>query len=490
MIATVTKFVIKFSFTLCFLAVSIKFFTGLTLSTMNEIMTHYGKKDVFSFLIILSTLNWVSGIQSGFSENFVLNDMEGDNPWYWLYSNIKKIFESGAFLTTVWNSTSEFLMIVILCKRQFTLNSSFFFALSLFVKNFHLPWIENFKDSEIRKDEIPFIIELTSLFSLLSVIYFEANLSISQLNYSKRRLANCVVGSELISIILILKGLFVNNLFLMLSSNLRMFGYGHLHCFYLRIIIFSSLSVSHLLSLINLGLTKKAIFKFYIFTRIFQSIKETIESFSKLNRFRKMNLSIKYSMSSPTQKDLDNLSDQSCIICRDEVTPGNSKKLSCGHIYHVECLQNWMLRQYCCPTCLTDISSKSTDPLHDVNRTRYQSNRAKLDLISFVVGCKTMALHKLPESALCYKTATLPSLYPDLSSIIFFPHGSSKRFESSEIEKSSEIKRIIEIETTNHGRRLIKQFINCYTNPGDSIGLYTLMVSFNKTLKKVGYLGS
>jgi hypothetical protein len=193
------------------------------------------------------------------------------------------------------------------------------------------------------------------------------------------------------------------------------------------------------MSLVNLGLTKKAIFKFYIFTRLFQSIKETIENFSKLNRFRKMNLSIKYSMCSPTQEDLNNLSDQSCIICRDEVTQDNSKKLSCGHIYHVGCLQNWMLRQYCCPTCLTDISSKSSDPLHDVDRTRYQSNRAKLDLISLVVGCKTITLPRLCEKTLCDKTTSLPPLHPDLTSIIFFQHGNSNRFESGEIEKSSDM---------------------------------------------------
>lgn len=61
-------------------------------------------------------------------------------------------------------------------------------------------------------------------------------------------------------------------------------------------------------------------------------------------------------------------SDNVCIICREEmvgttvvngqvVNPGSglSKKLPCGHIFHVSCLRSWFQRQQTCPTCRLDV---------------------------------------------------------------------------------------------------------------------------------------
>lgn len=60
--------------------------------------------------------------------------------------------------------------------------------------------------------------------------------------------------------------------------------------------------------------------------------------------------------------------DNVCIICREEmvgttivngqvVNPGSglSKKLPCGHIFHVSCLRSWFQRQQTCPTCRLDV---------------------------------------------------------------------------------------------------------------------------------------
>lgn len=232
-------------------------------------------------------------------------------------------------------------------------------------------------------------------------------------------MANCIVGSELMSLALILKGQAINKCFLIMNSHLKGFKYEQLHCFYLRIITFLCLSISQMISLINIGLTKKVIFKFYVFTRIFQSTKETIENFLELNRFRKMTKNLDYSMSSPTKDDLDTLSDLSCIICRDDITQDSSKKLSCGHIFHIACLQNWMIRQYCCPTCLTPISSKSKNPLNEVEKISFQLNRAKTDLLSLVLGCKDNFENKYYKQDLKVKHSCFPSLNPDLTTIIF-----------------------------------------------------------------------
>lgn len=46
-----------------------------------------------------------------------------------------------------------------------------------------------------------------------------------------------------------------------------------------------------------------------------------------------------------------------CIICRDEMTVRDCKRLpGCRHIFHKSCLREWLVQQQSCPTCRTDIS--------------------------------------------------------------------------------------------------------------------------------------
>merc|ERR550532_1306026 len=57
-----------------------------------------------------------------------------------------------------------------------------------------------------------------------------------------------------------------------------------------------------------------------------------------------------------TAEELAN-TDNVCIICREEMspTPGATKKLPCGHIFHRNCLRSWFQRQQTCPTCRLDV---------------------------------------------------------------------------------------------------------------------------------------
>jgi len=57
-----------------------------------------------------------------------------------------------------------------------------------------------------------------------------------------------------------------------------------------------------------------------------------------------------------TAEELAN-TDNVCIICREEMspTPGSTKKLPCGHIFHRNCLRSWFQRQQTCPTCRLDV---------------------------------------------------------------------------------------------------------------------------------------
>jgi E3 ubiquitin-protein ligase synoviolin len=78
-----------------------------------------------------------------------------------------------------------------------------------------------------------------------------------------------------------------------------------------------------------------------------------------------------------TQADLNEMSDKTCIICREELVQQNEsapegheghqqnqgpnmspKKLSCGHIFHFHCLRSWLERQQSCPTWSVGLSWK------------------------------------------------------------------------------------------------------------------------------------
>lgn len=427
MLLFLTKFFYNISCTLCFIGIFFKFFKCLTVCTMNEMVSQFGKTDLLGFFVFIYSLTIFSYLKSSIFESFSFEEFEYGECMNWILENFSRIIKGRILLSNILNTMGEYFVVVIFCRRQFTFHSSFFFWLLIFIKNMHLPWITTFRKAETLNDETPVEIEIASVLSIFFFVQLESNLARYHLNYSKRRLANCIVGSELLSLALILKGLAINKCFLLLTSHLNWFKYGQLHCFYLRIITFLCLSVFQLISLINIGLTKKVIFKFYVATRVFSYTKETIENFLELNRFRKMTKSLNHSMSSPTKEDIDNLSDQLCIICRDELTQNTSKKLSCGHIFHIACLQNWMIRQYCCPTCLTPISSKSKNPLNEVEREVYQPNRAKIDFLSLVLGCKDNLDNKYYEQNLKIKHSCLPSLDPDLTSIIF-----SKNFSSEQ----------------------------------------------------------
>ncbi|KAH6809887.1 RING/U-box superfamily protein [Perilla frutescens var. frutescens] len=65
-------------------------------------------------------------------------------------------------------------------------------------------------------------------------------------------------------------------------------------------------------------------------------------------RYRKITSNMNDRFPDATPEEL-NVSDATCIICREEMTV--AKKLICGHLFHVHCLRSWLERQNTCPTC-------------------------------------------------------------------------------------------------------------------------------------------
>ncbi|XP_027354661.1 ERAD-associated E3 ubiquitin-protein ligase HRD1B-like [Abrus precatorius] len=65
-------------------------------------------------------------------------------------------------------------------------------------------------------------------------------------------------------------------------------------------------------------------------------------------RYRKITSNMNDRFPDATPEEL-NVSDATCIICREEMI--TAKKLVCGHLFHVHCLRSWLERQHTCPTC-------------------------------------------------------------------------------------------------------------------------------------------
>ncbi|XP_068634279.1 ERAD-associated E3 ubiquitin-protein ligase HRD1B-like [Aristolochia californica] len=65
-------------------------------------------------------------------------------------------------------------------------------------------------------------------------------------------------------------------------------------------------------------------------------------------RYRKITSNMNDRFPDATPEEL-NVSDATCIICREEMV--TAKKLLCGHLFHVHCLRSWLERQHTCPTC-------------------------------------------------------------------------------------------------------------------------------------------
>lgn len=54
------------------------------------------------------------------------------------------------------------------------------------------------------------------------------------------------------------------------------------------------------------------------------------------------------------QNDLNNV----CAICLEFYNKGNTLQFfNCGHYFHTECVQPWIIKNNICPTCRTNINS-------------------------------------------------------------------------------------------------------------------------------------
>lgn len=85
---------------------------------------------------------------------------------------------------------------------------------------------------------------------------------------------------------------------------------------------------------------------------IIHVVKTLVARFKSFQRYRELTKNIEKKFVDATEEELKEVG--TCIICRDDLKKG-AKKLSCAHIFHVECLKSWFIQQQTCPICRSEI---------------------------------------------------------------------------------------------------------------------------------------
>ncbi|SCP06192.1 ERAD-associated E3 ubiquitin-protein ligase HRD1, putative [Plasmodium ovale] len=105
---------------------------------------------------------------------------------------------------------------------------------------------------------------------------------------------------------------------------------------------------------------------------IIHVVKTLISKFKSFQRYRELTKNIETKFMNATEEELKEVG--TCIICRDDLKEG-SKKLSCSHIFHVECLKSWFIQQQTCPICRTEIKPQSSESSGQSNGQLNAQNR-------------------------------------------------------------------------------------------------------------------
>lgn len=89
----------------------------------------------------------------------------------------------------------------------------------------------------------------------------------------------------------------------------------------------------------------------------FQALKQRLVAFAKYRRL----MASMNRFESVKEEELEEAG-RDCIICRDDMTVNDCKKLpGCGHIFHKSCLREWLVQQQTCPTCRGDITAMEAE---------------------------------------------------------------------------------------------------------------------------------
>lgn len=109
----------------------------------------------------------------------------------------------------------------------------------------------------------------------------------------------------------------------------------------------------------------------YIMGDIFHVLKALHNKLSSFRRYRKLTKNIETRLQEATLEEIERI--DTCIVCRDTLYIG-SKKIPCGHVFHLDCLKSWFIQQQTCPICRSPITiqeEESETPIATTEANNY-----------------------------------------------------------------------------------------------------------------------
>ncbi|KAF4736982.1 E3 ubiquitin-protein ligase hrd1 [Perkinsus olseni] len=113
---------------------------------------------------------------------------------------------------------------------------------------------------------------------------------------------------------------------------------------------------------------------FYALADILQIARQLVSRLYSLRKYRAITANMEERFPDATQEELE--TQDTCIICRDKLWEG-SKRLPCGHVFHIDCLKSWLVMQQVCPTCRAEIPTHMPprDAVADAAEARRQGQQ-------------------------------------------------------------------------------------------------------------------
>ncbi|KAL5366991.1 HRD1 like membrane associated RING finger containing protein [Cryptosporidium parvum] len=113
----------------------------------------------------------------------------------------------------------------------------------------------------------------------------------------------------------------------------------------------------------------------YIMGDIFHVLKALYSKLSSFRRYRKLTKNIETRLQEATLEEIERI--DTCIVCRDTLYIG-SKKIPCGHVFHLDCLKSWFIQQQTCPICRAPITIRDEEPEHSATTAEEDNNSPQI----------------------------------------------------------------------------------------------------------------
>mmetsp|Transcript_32958 Transcript_32958/g.70970 ORF Transcript_32958/g.70970 Transcript_32958/m.70970 type:complete len:688 (+) Transcript_32958:230-2293(+) len=93
----------------------------------------------------------------------------------------------------------------------------------------------------------------------------------------------------------------------------------------------------------------------YMMADVIQVARKLAQRLRSFRRYRRISANLDLRFPDATDEEIER--DEFCVICRESLFDGSKpKKMTCGHIFHIDCLRSWLVMQQTCPTCRAEIS--------------------------------------------------------------------------------------------------------------------------------------